>query len=106
MRDEVHPEFRHKHFHNDSEKSNDSSIQSKFQKIHTEWSKVYIGALLLFFINLEKNVLALSDWLYMKQLDPTVSPDFFGAVLGVARIGHAVATIAFSYWRSKTKTTK
>ncbi|CAJ0582192.1 unnamed protein product, partial [Mesorhabditis spiculigera] len=107
MRVEIHPaDFRHKSFDDEDDSSSHHSEPVNPRKPKTEWHKVYVGALLIFLANLEKNVLALADWLYMKQLDPEVNPDYFGAVLGVARIGHAVATIGFSYWRSETKTTK
>ncbi|CEF60920.1 Major facilitator superfamily and Major facilitator superfamily domain, general substrate transporter-containing protein [Strongyloides ratti] len=72
----------------------------------TQWKSIYIGGLLAFSSNVQFSIYIATIWPYLQTLDPHVTEEFFGFVLGSYSISNIIFSPLFGWWSNKIKCIK
>ncbi|VDM97858.1 unnamed protein product [Thelazia callipaeda] len=72
----------------------------------TDWPSVRLISAIIFFGMIQMSVIGMSEWPYMKEIDPFATSTFFGLVISVSSLGHAICAPLMGYWSSAINRTK
>ncbi|EGT31046.1 hypothetical protein CAEBREN_18576 [Caenorhabditis brenneri] len=72
----------------------------------TSWRLIYITALVSFLGAIEGTAVHMSEWPYMREIDPDATVQFFGIASSASKAAHALFVLVFAMWSFKYKTVK
>uniref|UniRef100_A0A8R1E208 Uncharacterized protein n=1 Tax=Caenorhabditis japonica TaxID=281687 RepID=A0A8R1E208_CAEJA len=72
----------------------------------TNWRLIYITAIVSFLGAIEGAAVHMSEWPYMRQIDPNATVQFFGIASSASKAAHALFVFVFAVWSFKYKTIK
>uniref|UniRef100_A0A0N4ZIL1 MFS domain-containing protein n=1 Tax=Parastrongyloides trichosuri TaxID=131310 RepID=A0A0N4ZIL1_PARTI len=72
----------------------------------TQWKSIYIGGILALSSSIQYSIYFATLWPYLQILDPHVTEEFFGIVLGSYSIGNIIFSPVFGWWSNKIKCIK
>uniref|UniRef100_A0A0K0EE27 MFS domain-containing protein n=1 Tax=Strongyloides stercoralis TaxID=6248 RepID=A0A0K0EE27_STRER len=93
-------------FTKQSSNDTETSKIKKDDEEKTQWKSIYIGGLLAFSSNVQFSIYFATIWPYLQILDPHVSEEFFGLVLGSYSISNIIFSPVFGWWSNKIKCIK
>ncbi|CAI5453779.1 unnamed protein product [Caenorhabditis angaria] len=72
----------------------------------TNWRLIYITGIVSFLCAIEGAAVHMSEWPYMKQIDPEATVKFFGIASSASKAAHAIFVLFFAVWSFKFKTVR
>lgn len=72
----------------------------------TNWRLIYITAVVSFLGAIEGTAVHMSEWPYMREIDPDATVKFFGIASSASKAAHALFVLIFAVWSFKYKTVK
>uniref|UniRef100_A0A0N5C769 MFS domain-containing protein n=1 Tax=Strongyloides papillosus TaxID=174720 RepID=A0A0N5C769_STREA len=79
---------------------------SKINEEKTQWKSIYIGGLLAFSSNVQFSIYFATIWPFLQVLDPHVTEEFFGFVIGSYSISNIIFSPIFGWWSNRIKCIK
>ncbi|GMT13377.1 hypothetical protein PFISCL1PPCAC_4674, partial [Pristionchus fissidentatus] len=84
--------------HNNEEKDRLREEKEENEEPPTQWRLIIICAVIHFFITTVLQTLSVVAYLYIKKIDPSISPVYAGLHLASTKFGHAIGTVAFAVY--------
>uniref|UniRef100_A0AC34Q924 Major facilitator superfamily (MFS) profile domain-containing protein n=1 Tax=Panagrolaimus sp. JU765 TaxID=591449 RepID=A0AC34Q924_9BILA len=69
----------------------------------TEWTSIYIAAIITFFGAVQYSIYFSSLWPYLQILDKSATEEFFGLIISCYSIGQMIASPLTGFWSNKTR---